>query len=141
MLPPSPDRLVVPAAIIRVGVPFVATTFLYALAPAVDPLPALLRASAFVLVPSFRLLWPPVVRVLELERQEVMLKRLPGCLGRRSAPEWSDLCRVWRLALVRALPTPLGLARSRRGPLTVPVAPAWTFPLSETLMILGAQEA
>ena len=71
-LPPSPGRLVADAATIGVGVPLVATTLLYAFAPAVDRMPGLLCALAFVLTASFRLLWPPIVNVWVLMRQGLM---------------------------------------------------------------------
>jgi hypothetical protein len=81
-LPPSPGRLVAAAAIIGVGVPLVATTLLYALAPAVERMPGLLRAPAFVLTLSLRLLWPPIGKVWELRRQGLMPNDfLPSLIG------------------------------------------------------------
>jgi hypothetical protein len=80
-LPPSPGRLVAAAAIIGVGVPLVATTLLYALAPAVERMPSLLRAPAFVLTLSLRLL-PPIGKVWELMRQGLMPDDfLPSLIG------------------------------------------------------------
>lgn len=81
-LPPSPGRLVADAAIIGVGVPLVATTLLYVLALAVDRMPGLLRAPAFALTASFRLLWPPRVDVWVLMRQGLMPNDfLPSLIG------------------------------------------------------------
>jgi hypothetical protein len=81
-LPPSPGRLVATSAIIGFGVPIVATTLLCTIAFAVDRMPGLLRAPSLAVALSFRLLWPPVGRELELLRQGVSPNDLlPSLIG------------------------------------------------------------
>lgn len=68
----SLSRLIGASAVIGVGIPFVTTTLVYAFAPAADHLSGLLSPLIIFLALSCRLLWPPIVAVVELMRQGVM---------------------------------------------------------------------